>query len=221
MKIAFILTGLATIAIACNNNSNEAVHHREGNGVGHHGTAPGAADGGRDNPITASMDKMMRQMHEATPTGNNDIDFATMMMAHHEGAVEMARVEVAKGTNAELKAFAQKLIKDQAAEIEFMKGSIARSNKKGSPDSKAFQEALHHSMMAMMKDTTKVYHNIDQDFAAQMIPHHQSAVDMANAYLQAGGEGPLKNLCEAIIRTQTAEITWLKEWLAKNSNERE
>ena len=39
-----------------------------------------------------------------------------------------------------------------------------------------------------MNKEIKVYEDIDRNFAAQMIPHHQSAVDMAKVYLKYGQE---------------------------------
>ena len=72
-------------------------------------------------------------------------------------------------------------------------------------------------MSAMMNDNTPPYNDIDKDFAAQMIPHHQSAIDMAKAYLEYGTEPSLRSLSQNIIRSQAAEINWLKEWLAKNA----
>lgn len=47
--------------------------------------------------------------------------FLTMMIAHHEGAITMARTEVSAGSNAEAKALAQKVIDDQTAEIAEMR----------------------------------------------------------------------------------------------------
>ena len=168
------------------------------------------------NPVIATMDKMMHEMHASKSTGNNDIDFAAMMLEHHKGAVEMSKVEVDEGNNAELKGFAQKVIDDQNKEIEFMQEFIAKTPKSPSISSSDFQKALYHSMMAMMDDNTTVYNRIDEDFAAQMIPHHQSAVDMAEAYLQFGDETSLTTLCQNIISSQENEINWLKDWLAKN-----
>ena len=43
--------------------------------------------------------------------------FLTMMISHHEGAIEMANTEVASGKNAQAKELAQKVISDQTAEI--------------------------------------------------------------------------------------------------------
>lgn len=48
-----------------------------------------------------------------------------------------------------------------------------------------------------------------------MIPHHQSAVDMAKVYLKYGQEKELLQLSEDIVREQSLEITQLQNWLAK------
>ena len=54
------------------------------------------------------------------------------------------------------------------------------------------------------------------DFALMMIPHHQSAIDMAKAYLDSGESDPeLTKLSQDIIAAQDKEIAFLKAWLAK------
>jgi uncharacterized protein (DUF305 family) len=54
------------------------------------------------------------------------------------------------------------------------------------------------------------------DFALMMIPHHQSAIDMAKAYLASGENDPeLITLSNEIIAAQEKEIAFLKGWLAK------
>jgi uncharacterized protein (DUF305 family) len=50
-----------------------------------------------------------------------DKQFLTMMIAHHEGAVQMARQEAAQGSNTDAKALAQKIVTDQQAEIASMR----------------------------------------------------------------------------------------------------
>jgi len=55
------------------------------------------------------------------------------------------------------------------------------------------------------------------DFALMMIPHHQSAIDMAKAYLQSGESDPeLAKLSNEIIAAQEREIAFLEDWLARN-----
>jgi uncharacterized protein (DUF305 family) len=217
MKKTFLLAGFASILLACNSNSNNnSANHDTLTHAPYNENNSNTQNQNQMNPVTATMDKMMHEMHGAKPIGNNDIDFAAMMLEHHKGAVEMSKVEVDKGKNAELKAFAQRVIDDQNTEIGFMQEFISNATKTTSSNSAEFQKALHHSMMAMMNDNTTIYNDIDKDFAAQMIPHHQSAVDMAKAYLQYGREKSLTTLCRNIINSQEKEINWLKEWLHKD-----
>ena len=55
-----------------------------------------------------------------------DRQFLTMMIAHHEGAITMAKDEVARGVNADAKALAQQIITAQQGEIDTMKKILDR-----------------------------------------------------------------------------------------------
>lgn len=57
--------------------------------------------------------------------------------------------------------------------------------------------------------------NADVDFVKSMIPHHQSAVDMAKVVLAFGKDPGVKKVAEDVIKAQEAEIAWLKDWLKK------
>jgi uncharacterized protein (DUF305 family) len=54
-----------------------------------------------DEALTASMQNMMEAMN-VKPTGNPDKDFLLMMTPHHQGAVDMAKVELQYGTDPEM-----------------------------------------------------------------------------------------------------------------------
>ena len=81
--------------------------------------------------MSASMGKMMRDMHEPGYAGNHDIDFLAMMIPHHEGAVEMARLVLVHGRDPATRRLAEDIIASQVVEIEGMKRRLAtlRSNK--------------------------------------------------------------------------------------------
>ena len=68
----------------------------------------------------AAMAKMDRGM--AIPyTGNADQDFVAGMIPHHQGAIDMARVELRYGHDKALKRLARRIIKAQTREIAFMR----------------------------------------------------------------------------------------------------
>lgn len=218
MKKTYIIAGFAATLLACNSHSDHGGNNADTlNHAGHHKTAAGTTDTANGNPISKIMANMMQEMHQIKPTDINDIDFVRMMVMHHQGAVEMSKTEINAGTDSSMKAFAQTVIKDQGKEITFMEDFVAAAPKSPSPNAADLQKALHASMMAMMKETT-LYNNVDKDYAAQMIPHHQSAVDMAKAYLAHGKTPALVTLCNNIISSQAREISWLTAWLNKYKN---
>lgn len=52
------------------------------------------------------------------------------------------------------------------------------------------------------------------DFARMMIPHHQSAIDMARAYLDSGENDPtLTRISRDVISSQEKEIAELRAWI--------
>jgi uncharacterized protein (DUF305 family) len=51
------------------------------------------------------------------PTGNQDRDFARMMIAHHQGAIDMSRAQLARGRDPGLKKMAGEIIAAQQREI--------------------------------------------------------------------------------------------------------
>jgi uncharacterized protein (DUF305 family) len=59
--------------------------------------------------------------------------------------------------------------------------------------------------------------NPDVDFAKGMIPHHQGAIDMAKIVLQYGKDPEIRKLAEGVVTAQEGEITFMKDWLAKNA----
>jgi uncharacterized protein (DUF305 family) len=69
------------------------------------------------------MDMDMRSLRHADPFDRMFID---MMIPHHQGAIRMARIELAEGANEESKSLAREIIAAQAAEIEQMNEWRAR-----------------------------------------------------------------------------------------------
>jgi uncharacterized protein (DUF305 family) len=75
------------------------------------------------SPADQANMQAMHKMQDAMPkqgTGNPDKDFVTMMIPHHQGAIDMAKVEIQYGKDSKLKRMAAKIVKDQEREIREM-----------------------------------------------------------------------------------------------------
>jgi uncharacterized protein (DUF305 family) len=67
-----------------------------------------------------SMNRMDTGMKSAPMNGNSDHDFVTMMMPHHQGAIDMAKAELIYGKDPVMRRLAEEIIVDQQSEIQAM-----------------------------------------------------------------------------------------------------
>jgi hypothetical protein len=84
-------------------------------------------------PSTAAFRQAMDTMHahmDIHYTGDADRDFVAGMIPHHQGAVDMAKVELMYGHDRELRDLAREIVKTQAKEIQFMRRWQARHGEK-------------------------------------------------------------------------------------------
>ena len=91
----------------------------------HAGMKMGAAPAA-DGSMMESMDKMNKAMSSAPMTGDADHDFVVMMLPHHQGAVDMAKFELAHGKDPALQKLAREIVAAQDKEIAFMKNWLAK-----------------------------------------------------------------------------------------------
>jgi len=74
-------------------------------------------------------------------------------------------------------------------------------------------EAAMAKMMAAMAVTPTG--DVDRDFVATMVPHHQGAIEMAQAELRYGHNEQLRRLAQEIIVAQTQEIAVMRQAIGK------
>jgi len=83
---------------------------------------PGAAD----KAMMAGMQTMSRDMSAAPMTGDPDRDFVAMMIPHHQGAIDMAKVELQYGKDTKMRQLARNIVAAQEKEIKEMHGWQSR-----------------------------------------------------------------------------------------------
>lgn len=221
MKTTTFITGTLALALsfsACQNNTsnsetdNSSMDMSDSSHMNMENTA--------NNPsMMGAMDKMMKDMHQMQMTGNVDVDFAMMMVSHHQGAVDMAQVEIESGKDDALKQMAQKIIDEQKSEINELQTFLdSHKNPEKNYDPSKKDEGFANVMdqnMTMMMDMPKVDQDssTDMQFVKMMVPHHQSAIQMAEGFIQFGKDPGLISMSKKMISDQNKEIEEFKKWL--------
>lgn len=219
MKKTFAIFALSVGILffaSCNSGTTTSVQ------AGADSVTPGKTDtmnahdmGKMDGGLMSSMTTMMDKMSNMKMTGDPDIDFAAMMVEHHQGAIDMSEIEIKSGADSKLKAMAQEGINKQKEEQSKLREII--KNTKPMKMDMGQNDALPKSMNEMKSDMNamKMSGNTDRDFAMMMISHHESAIKMARTEIATGMNASLKEMAKKMISDQTLEINSLKKALAE------
>ncbi len=168
------------------------------------------------NKMMTLMHQMMSQMDTVPKTNDPEIDFLKMMRVHHQGAINMANLELKEGKNDSLKRTAQKIIKEQQEEITQFSAFLATHSANNSVPQFTMEHEESMMKMAKIADVQFITGDIDNDFATLMIPHHQAATENAMTYLKYGNDEQVTVWAHKIIDTQKMEIIELSNWLIAN-----
>ena len=142
--------------------------------------------------------------------GESETMFATMMIPHHQQAIDMSELALANSSNADVKKLAQQIIDAQAHEIEQMQSWI---------DGHGHEVHGDHDMMGMASEEdlarlkTLKSPEFDELFLNLMIVHHEGALDMVSM-LDGTDKAEAKELAQHIVEVQKAEIELMNRLLA-------
>jgi uncharacterized protein (DUF305 family) len=110
---SILVTSIAGIALA------QGLRHGDANSGG-----TNSADPTFVSQMMQAMDRMDSAMMAAKPTGDPDRDFVAMMIPHHQGAIDMAKLELIYGHDPVLRRLAEGIIVEQQQEIELMQRNL-------------------------------------------------------------------------------------------------
>ena len=145
----------------------------------------------------------------------SDERFIDAMVAHHQGAIDMAEVALQNAEHPELLQLAQNVISTQQAEIEVLRS--IKEQEFGTSEVPTQMSPEEMEMMGM-EDPAELANRrpFDEAFINAMIPHHESAIEMAQVALVESDNPAIRDLAGRIVDDQTREIEqmrgWLEEW---------
>lgn len=212
---------IANIALwACNDTSDTAGRGSSDSLSSTQSSAAGSAKGVNassnqaTNAMSANagsfeevMNSMMKDMMNTKLTGDADHDFALLMKIHHQGAIDMANIELSRGTNAELKQVAQNTISSSEKDINDLTDFLNNHQPSENSD---FGKKQMDKMMKEMNMNAGQTGDLDMDFAIMMSMHHKEGIQMAEDYLKAGTAEETKKVARNTIKSNSEDLKKLK-----------
>jgi uncharacterized protein (DUF305 family) len=143
-----------------------------------------------------------------------DQQFIDMMAAHHQMAIEMAKMVDMHSTHADVKALARGIVAAQSREIQEFHALRKRWYGNAAFRNYGGNELMMRSMGMSASDMAGMMRapRFDYAFLSSMIPHHAGAITMARWEEQAGTHAALRKIAAGIIRDQAKEIGQMINW---------
>lgn len=137
-----------------------------------------------------------------------DRAFLSMMIGHHQGAIDMSRAVLTRVQDPQVRKWTQATLQVQQQEITRMTTWLQGL---GGVD-RAAQASMAAEMKGMLAAMNREADR-DRALVAGMLPHHASALDMASLALQRGSDARVLQLAREILRTQADEMYAYRQWL--------
>lgn len=174
------------------------------------GSASSADDAGRETTPAAA--ESIAEFNDA------DVMFAQMMIPHHEQAIEMSDIALDPNTQAgaQVKDLATRIRDAQDPEIMTMTGFLNTWGKSLTMDSSMDHSEMMSGMLSseqMTQLSERRGSDFDRAWMSAMIAHHEGAIEMAKDVINDGKNSSVRELANAIVSAQDAEITEMKTLL--------
>ena len=184
-----------------------------GVGGGQQGGGMGGMDHGQMDHGSMGMgsDEMARRM--VMENGKySDERLIDAMVPHHQGAIAMAKVALENAEHDQIIELSQNIVSTQQAEIEELKA--IKNEEFGTSNVPMEMSKEQMRSMGMMMDPQHLAQSkpFDKAFIDAMIPHHQSAIEMAKVAKEESENPRIRELAGNIVSAQEREIEQMKQW---------
>ena len=142
----------------------------------------------------------------------SDKAFIDAMVPHHQGAIAMAEVALKNAEHEEIKELSRNIISSQQAEIEELKSIKQEEFGTSNVPMEMSMEQMRGMGMMMDPQSLAKENHFDEAFIDTMIPHHQSAIEMAKVANEKSKIPEIKELAQNIVSAQKREIQQMKRW---------
>lgn len=145
------------------------------------------------------------------PIPADDVDLIDNLVPHHELALEMADVEIARGTRQDVKDMAQMMKNAQQEEIARLRS--IRMEVAGSDKIAAMRDPHGQGDVAELQAAAGA--DVDRMFLENMIPHHAGAVSLSHRALENLTNAELRDMARMTINVQTREMNEMLDMLGR------
>ncbi len=181
------------------------------------------SSGGEEQGSSGSEDGMQGMGHgtESTDYASemlmengqySDERFIDAMVPHHQGAIEMAQVALENAEHPEILALAEEIVAAQETEIGQLKSIKQEQFGTSGVSMDMSKEQMEGMGMAMDPQDLVNQDPFDKAFIDNMIPHHESAIAMAQVVLEESENPEIREIAEAIVDAQEREIEQMRSW---------
>jgi uncharacterized protein (DUF305 family) len=202
-----LLLAVAFLLAACGGAGSDQQGDESGGG-GHGQMDHGQMDHGSMGMGSGGMARQMVMENGKY----SDKAFIDAMVPHHQGAIAMAEVALKNAEHEEIIQLSRNIISSQQAEIEELKS--IKQEEFGTTNVPMEMSPEQMRGMGMMMDPQQLANQkpFDEAFIDAMIPHHQSAIEMAQVALENSDNPKIKDLAQNIISAQQREIEQMTQW---------
>lgn len=209
LALAGLLTAVALTVAACGGAGGDA------GGTNNGGAEEGQKNNGMEGMDHSKMDQASGGMASDMLMENgkySDERFIDAMVPHHQGAVEMAEVALENAEHEEIEQLAQDIVSAQESEIKDLKD--IKQEEFGTSRVPMNMDEGQMEGMGMMEDPQSLADEepFDRAFIDNMIPHHRSAIQMANVALERSDNPRIKELAGNIVEGQERELSQMQTW---------